>query len=67
MLAELDVLYNMGYRGHLDFVDDNFIGNKKSLRLFLRFFPNSRLGNVHTTILSSFRQKPQSIWPMIRN
>src|SRR5258707_11154091 len=23
------------YRGHLDFVDDNFIGNKKSLRLFL--------------------------------
>jgi len=35
MLAELDVLYNMGYRGHLDFVDDNFIGNKKSLRLFL--------------------------------
>jgi radical SAM superfamily enzyme YgiQ (UPF0313 family) len=35
MLAELDVLYKMGYRGHLDFVDDNFIGNKKSLRLFL--------------------------------
>jgi radical SAM superfamily enzyme YgiQ (UPF0313 family) len=35
MLAELDVLYQMGYRGHLDFVDDNFIGNKKSLRLFL--------------------------------
>ncbi|TPQ29765.1 B12-binding domain-containing radical SAM protein [Bradyrhizobium guangdongense] len=35
MLAELDALYAMGYRGHLDFVDDNFIGNKKSLRLFL--------------------------------
>ena len=35
MLAELDALYDMGYRGHLDFVDDNFIGNKKSLRLFL--------------------------------
>lgn len=35
MLAELDALYEMGYRGHLDFVDDNFIGNKKSLRLFL--------------------------------
>jgi radical SAM superfamily enzyme YgiQ (UPF0313 family) len=35
MLAELDALYKMGYRGHLDFVDDNFIGNKKSLRLFL--------------------------------
>ncbi|MGY8678288.1 B12-binding domain-containing radical SAM protein [Bradyrhizobium sp. UFLA05-153] len=35
MLNELDVLYQMGYRGHLDFVDDNFIGNKKSLKLFL--------------------------------
>lgn len=36
MLAELDALYDMGYRGHLDFVDDNFIGAiKKSLRLFL--------------------------------
>jgi radical SAM superfamily enzyme YgiQ (UPF0313 family) len=35
MLAELDALYKMGYRGRLDFVDDNSIGNKKSLRLFL--------------------------------
>ncbi|WP_431206539.1 B12-binding domain-containing radical SAM protein [Bradyrhizobium betae] len=35
MLVELERLYQMGYRGHLDFVDDNFIGNKKSLRLFL--------------------------------
>src|SRR3954451_14268086 len=35
ILVELDTLYRMGYRGHLDFVDDNFIGNKKSLRLFL--------------------------------
>jgi radical SAM superfamily enzyme YgiQ (UPF0313 family) len=35
MLAELDALYEMGYRGHLDFVDDNFIGNKKTLKLFL--------------------------------
>ncbi|MBR0905287.1 B12-binding domain-containing radical SAM protein [Bradyrhizobium liaoningense] len=35
MFVELETLYNMGYRGHLDFVDDNFIGNKKSLRQFL--------------------------------
>jgi radical SAM superfamily enzyme YgiQ (UPF0313 family) len=35
MLAELDRLYALGYRGHVDFVDDNLIGNKKALRLFL--------------------------------
>ncbi|MDD1533795.1 MULTISPECIES: B12-binding domain-containing radical SAM protein [unclassified Bradyrhizobium] len=35
MFVELETLYKMGYRGHLDFVDDNFIGNKKSLRQFL--------------------------------
>jgi radical SAM superfamily enzyme YgiQ (UPF0313 family) len=35
MLAELDALYGIGYRGHLDFVDDNFIGNKKSVKAFL--------------------------------
>jgi radical SAM superfamily enzyme YgiQ (UPF0313 family) len=35
MLAELDTLYAMGYRGHVDFVDDNLIGNKKSLKKFL--------------------------------
>ena len=30
MLAELDRLYELGYRGHVDFVDDNLIGNKKA-------------------------------------
>ncbi|MBN9082335.1 MAG: B12-binding domain-containing radical SAM protein [Rhizobiales bacterium 62-17] len=35
MLAELDRLYELGYRGHLDFVDDNLIGNKKAVKLFL--------------------------------
>ena len=35
MLAELDRLYELGYRGHVDFVDDNLIGNKKALKLFL--------------------------------
>jgi len=34
-LAELDALYALGYRGHVDFVDDNLIGNKKALKLFL--------------------------------
>jgi radical SAM superfamily enzyme YgiQ (UPF0313 family) len=35
MLAELDRLYALGYRGHVDFVDDNLIGNKKALKRFL--------------------------------
>ena len=35
MLAELDLLYRLGYRGHVDFVDDNLIGNKKALKAFL--------------------------------
>ncbi len=35
MLAELDALYQLGYRGHVDFVDDNLFGNKKSLKAFL--------------------------------
>ena len=35
ILAELDALLRLGYRGHVDFVDDNLIGNKKSLKRFL--------------------------------
>lgn len=35
MLAELDRLYELGYRGHVDFVDDNFIGNKRDVKKFL--------------------------------
>lgn len=35
ILAELEALYRLGYRGHVDFVDDNLIGNKKALKGFL--------------------------------
>jgi radical SAM superfamily enzyme YgiQ (UPF0313 family) len=35
ILTELDTLYALGYRGHVDFVDDNLIGNKKALKRFL--------------------------------
>ncbi len=32
MVAELDALYNKGWRGSLFIVDDNFIGNKRKLK-----------------------------------
>jgi len=35
MLAELQRLCDLGYRGHVDFVDDNFIGNKRDVKKFL--------------------------------
>ncbi len=35
ILRELDSLYDLGYRGHVDFVDDNLIGNRKAAKPFL--------------------------------
>ena len=35
MLAELQALYDLGYRGHVDFVDGNLIGNKRAPKRFL--------------------------------
>ncbi len=36
VIRELQSLYNLGYRGHIDMVDDNFIGNKKKAKELLR-------------------------------
>jgi radical SAM superfamily enzyme YgiQ (UPF0313 family) len=35
LIGELDALYALGHRGHVDFVDDNFIGNKRDVKKFL--------------------------------
>lgn len=35
MLRELQTLYDLGHRGHIDIVDDNFIGNKKNVKKLL--------------------------------
>ncbi len=35
VIDELQTLYDLGYRGHIDFVDDNFIGNKHNVRKVL--------------------------------
>ncbi len=37
VLADLDSLYNLGWRGSVFIVDDNFIGNKKNARTLLPF------------------------------
>ncbi len=35
ILREIEALHAAGYRGHVDFVDDNLIGNRKALKTFL--------------------------------
>ncbi len=36
IIKELDTLNNLGYRGQIDFVDDNFIGHKAKVKEVLR-------------------------------
>lgn len=36
VVKELDTLYKLGYRGHVDLVDDNFIGHKSKAKEILR-------------------------------
>jgi radical SAM superfamily enzyme YgiQ (UPF0313 family) len=36
ILKELQTLYDLGYRGHIDMVDDNFIGHKAKVKELLR-------------------------------
>jgi radical SAM superfamily enzyme YgiQ (UPF0313 family) len=36
VISEMQYLYDLGYRGHIDMVDDNFIGNKKKVKELLQ-------------------------------
>lgn len=36
ILAEMEALYALGYRGQLDFFDDNLVGHMKTVKPFLR-------------------------------
>ena len=36
LLGELDYIYNLGWRGTVFMVDDNFIGNKRNVKLLLK-------------------------------
>lgn len=40
VIKEIQYLYDLGHRGHIDFVDDNFIGNKKKVKELLREIKN---------------------------
>jgi radical SAM superfamily enzyme YgiQ (UPF0313 family) len=59
MLRELQALYDLGYRGHVDFVDDNLIGNKRALK---RFLPELIAGSRRAAIPSSSRPRRRSTW-----
>ncbi len=52
-LAELQALYDLGWRGSLFIVDDNFIGNQRNVKLFLReLIPWMRSHNYPFTFMT---------------
>lgn len=53
MLAELQALFDMGYRGLVDFVDDNFIGNKKAIKKFLPVLEQWQVEHGHPFMFST--------------
>ena len=53
VLAELDALYGLGYRGHVDFVDDNFIGNKHKAKAILEAVGEWSAGHRHPFCFST--------------
>jgi len=61
VIAELDGVYNLGWRGPVFFVDDNFIGNKAYLKAHLLpaliQWQEGKKGSPSTP-------RHRSIWPM---
>jgi radical SAM superfamily enzyme YgiQ (UPF0313 family) len=53
MFRELDALNALGYRGHVDFVDDNLIGSPKAARPFLRALVEWSELNNHPFVFSA--------------
>ena len=47
IIKELQTLYNLNYRGHIDIVDDNFIGNKKYIKTILQVIKEWSETNNH--------------------
>ena len=53
IINELQYLYKMGYRGHIDFVDDNFIGNKMAVKRVLARIKEWSKANNHPFYFST--------------
>lgn len=53
VLKELDYLYSLGYRGQLDFFDDNLVGHMKNVKPFLRGLADWLRDHGHPFALST--------------
>ncbi len=53
VVTELQTLYDLGYRGHVDFVDDNFIGNKKNVKTVLPVIKQWAISNKYPFFFST--------------
>jgi len=53
IITELDMLYRLGHRGHVDFVDDNFIGHKAKAKEILRAVKDWSAAHGHPFFFST--------------
>lgn len=53
VLGELEALLATGYRGHVDFVDDNFVGNRREAKALLRALAGWLASHGHPFELST--------------